>query len=54
MMFGLIVKKLVGLEPESPRSMELRKNIELFFKGAISLPIFVPGTNFYQGMQVCA
>nr|TKW01374.1 hypothetical protein SEVIR_8G175800v2 [Setaria viridis] len=51
MMFDLIIKKLVGFEPNSTGSKELRKNIELFFKGVISFPLLVPGTNFYQAMQ---
>ncbi|TVU06549.1 hypothetical protein EJB05_49770, partial [Eragrostis curvula] len=51
MMFGLIVKALIGFDPKSQRSKELRKNIDLFFHGLLSFPIYVPGTKFYRSMQ---
>ncbi|KAL6639633.1 hypothetical protein ACP70R_023363 [Stipagrostis hirtigluma subsp. patula] len=51
MMFDMIIKKLIGFEPTNRRTMELRKNIMLFFKGLISFPLYVPGTKFYQSMK---
>ena len=54
MLFDITVKKIIGFEPDSPMTKELRKNYELFFKGLISFPLCVPGTKFYQSIQVGA
>ncbi|KAL6897297.1 hypothetical protein ACP4OV_006993 [Aristida adscensionis] len=51
MMFDLMIKKLIGFEPGNPKTMELRKNIIMFFKGLISFPLYFPGTKFYQSMK---
>ncbi|WVZ50845.1 hypothetical protein U9M48_002059 [Paspalum notatum var. saurae] len=51
MMFDLVIKKLVGLEPKSPRFMELRKNVDLFFRGMISFPLYVPGTRYHTEVK---
>ena len=53
MLFRITIKKVIGFESESPSTKELRKKFELFFQGVVS-PIYVPGTKFYQSMQVFA
>ncbi|CAD6220463.1 unnamed protein product [Miscanthus lutarioriparius] len=50
-LFDITVKKIIGFEPDSPMTKELRKNYDLFFKGLISFPLCVPGTKFYQSIQ---
>ncbi|WVZ62585.1 hypothetical protein U9M48_012320, partial [Paspalum notatum var. saurae] len=50
-LFSITVKKVLGFEPESARSKELRKNFDLFLQGLISFPIYVPGTKFYRSIQ---
>ena len=54
MLFRITIKKVIGFESESPSTKELRKKFELFFQGVVSFPIYVPGTKFYQSMQVFA
>uniref|UniRef100_A0A0D9XR05 Cytochrome P450 n=1 Tax=Leersia perrieri TaxID=77586 RepID=A0A0D9XR05_9ORYZ len=49
MIFDLIAKKLIGLEPS--KSRELRKSFQEFFQGMVSFPIYFPGTPFYRCMQ---
>ncbi|KAL6882602.1 hypothetical protein ACP4OV_011292 [Aristida adscensionis] len=48
-MFDLVAKKLIGLDPI--KSRELRKNYNAFLQGLISFPIYFPGTTFYKCMQ---
>ncbi|KAJ1274617.1 hypothetical protein BS78_05G075300 [Paspalum vaginatum] len=47
--FDLVAKKLIGLNPT--KSRELRKNYNTFLQGLISFPIYFPGTTFYRCMQ---
>ncbi|KAL6843456.1 hypothetical protein ACP4OV_026778 [Aristida adscensionis] len=51
MMFDLIAKNLIGFEPASQRTKELRENFAKFFQGLISFPLYLPGTKFYGSMQ---
>ncbi|RLM85399.1 hypothetical protein C2845_PM04G05950 [Panicum miliaceum] len=51
MLFRITIKKVIGFESDSPSTKELRKKFELFFQGAVSFPIYVPGIKFYQSMQ---
>ncbi|KAG2632498.1 hypothetical protein PVAP13_2NG110700 [Panicum virgatum] len=51
MLFRITIKKVIGIESESPSTKELRKKFELFFQGLLSFPIYIPGTKFYQSMQ---
>jgi hypothetical protein len=50
MIFDMTAKKLIGFDVA--RARELRKNYESFFQGLIAFPLYVPGTTFYQCMQV--
>ena len=50
MIFNLIAKKMIGIGPEESR--ELRQNLEAFFKGIVSFPIYFPGTSFHKCMNV--
>ncbi|CAN6360673.1 unnamed protein product [Urochloa humidicola] len=51
MMFDLVAKKLIGFEPKSEQTKELRKQFDVFFKGLMSFPLYVPGTRYYRSMQ---
>ncbi|XP_020154405.1 cytochrome P450 87A3 [Aegilops tauschii subsp. strangulata] len=49
MIFDLMAKKLIGFGPE--KSRKLRKNLDVFFQGMVSFPLYFPGTAFYKCIQ---
>jgi hypothetical protein len=50
MIFDPMAKKLIGFGPE--KSRKLRKNLDVFFQGMVSFPLYFPGTAFYKCIQV--
>lgn len=52
MIFDLTAKKLIGYEP-TKSSENLRENFTAFIRGLISFPLNIPGTAYYECMEVC-
>ncbi|KAL0328341.1 UNVERIFIED_CONTAM: cytochrome [Sesamum calycinum] len=49
--FNVIVKQVLGLTPEEPRTEEILQDFLTFMRGLISLPIYIPGTPYARAVQ---
>ncbi|KAJ4973420.1 hypothetical protein NE237_006594 [Protea cynaroides] len=52
--FNLMVKQILSLEPEDPRTSILLKDFLTFMKGLVSLPLYVPGTSYAKAVKARA
>ncbi|KAK4434795.1 cytochrome [Sesamum alatum] len=49
--FNVIVKQVLGLTPEEPRTKEILQDFLTFMRGLISVPIYIPGTPYARAVQ---
>ncbi|CAI9089003.1 OLC1v1023488C1 [Oldenlandia corymbosa var. corymbosa] len=49
--FNVIVKQVLGLKADEPRTAEILQDFLLFMKGLISLPLYIPGTAYAKAVQ---
>ncbi|XP_059281919.1 cytochrome P450 724B1-like [Lycium ferocissimum] len=49
--FNVIVKQVLGLTPDDPRSATILQDFLAFMRGLISLPLYIPGTPYARAVQ---
>ncbi|KAL1562840.1 cytochrome P450 724B1-like protein [Salvia divinorum] len=49
--FNVIVKQVLGLTQDEPKTKEILQDFLTFMKGLISLPIYIPGTPYARAVQ---
>ncbi|XP_043703932.1 cytochrome P450 724B1-like [Telopea speciosissima] len=52
--FNLMVKQILSLEPEDPRTSMILEEFLTFMKGLVSLPLYVPGTSYAKAVKARA
>ncbi|KAG9448791.1 hypothetical protein H6P81_008756 [Aristolochia fimbriata] len=52
--FNVIVKQVLGLEPEEPQTTKILGDFLAFMKGLISFPLYIPGTPYARAVQARA
>lgn len=50
--FNVIVKQVLGLTAEEPRTREILQDFLAFMRGLISFPLYIPGTPYAKAVQV--
>ncbi|XP_065624944.1 cytochrome P450 724B1 [Quercus suber] len=49
--FNVIVKQVLGLTPDEPRTTRILEDFLTFMRGLISLPLYIPGTPYARAVQ---
>ncbi|KAL8128742.1 hypothetical protein V2J09_017897 [Rumex salicifolius] len=49
--FNVIVKQVLGLEPNEPTTIVLLEHFKTFMRGLNSLPLYIPGTPYAKAVQ---
>ncbi|KAL8150960.1 hypothetical protein V2J09_020768 [Rumex salicifolius] len=49
--FNVIVKQVLGLEPNEPTTIVILEHFKTFMRGLISLPLYIPGTPYAKAVQ---
>ncbi|XP_010272532.1 PREDICTED: cytochrome P450 724B1-like [Nelumbo nucifera] len=49
--FNVIVKQVLGLTPDEPRTAEILGDFLAFMRGLISFPLYIPGTPYARAVQ---
>ena len=47
-----MVNNLLSIEPEEPRAKQILEDFEKYMKGFVSLPIYIPGTSYFNAVKV--
>ncbi|XP_071904248.1 cytochrome P450 724B1-like isoform X1 [Coffea arabica] len=49
--FNVIVKQVLGLTPDEPRTTQILQDFLTFMRGLISFPLYIPGTPYARAVQ---
>ncbi|XP_077237513.1 cytochrome P450 724B1-like [Tasmannia lanceolata] len=49
--FNVIVKQVLGLDPDEPQTAKILEDFLTFMKGLISFPVYIPGTPYARAVQ---
>ncbi|XP_068664884.1 cytochrome P450 724B1 [Aristolochia californica] len=52
--FNVIVKQILSLIPEEPRTVKILQDFLTFMKGLVSFPVYIPGTSYAKAVKARA